>query len=164
MLKHKIFLHALMFSIILSACGPAKLSPQPTAEQIPLPTSIPSPVSSADWDISLTQSGGIAGVSRSLELQSNGMVVVVDECSGKRIERQLTQDEISKINQLLNSFSFQKLSTPMGCADCFFYTLQIRSGGRVVDIQSDEVNLNGTGAENLIGYLSNLMSAMLSNG
>ena len=164
MFQKKVFLMIVIFSTLLVACGSIELIPRPTLEPMPLPSSIPSPISSAAWDMVLKQSGGIAGISRALEVHSDGQIIVSEERSGKSVKRQLKADELTKINQLLTAFSFHRPTTPMGCADCFFFDLEIQSGGKNINVQSDQVNLHGSGAEDLINYLTGLMNAMLASG
>jgi len=150
----KIFLwNVLLFSILLTACGNPKPTPQPL------------PTLSIKWMVKMSQSGGFAGISRSIEISSDGAVTVKDERNGKIGKRQLTADELAKLTDLIRSASLKSpTGSPTECADCFIYHIEINSDGGKFTAQLDDVSLPDSGMKFLVGYLVKLMGQTLASG
>ena len=146
---------ALAFIVLTSACGPAQLVPS-------YPQPLPSPSSS--WDMTLTQSGGIAGVSLKVTVSSDGQLAAEDERSGRSVTQALPAATMAKLAAL---YSTVVLSTPQspnsGCADCFLYDLKLNSGGNALNLKFDDTTLGGSGAEELIRFLQQLRDAALKS-
>ena len=50
---------------------------------------------------------------------------------------------------------------PSACADCFIYDLQLTSGGKIVQIQADDITLPDSGVAELIRFLRELRDRAL---
>ncbi|MBI3161026.1 MAG: hypothetical protein HYZ23_00880 [Chloroflexi bacterium] len=138
---------------LLVACGPAS----PATEEQPLPTP------SRQWTtIQLTQSGGIMGLLRTIKISSEGATTVTDDRADKEVTGQLSDDELSQLNELLASASFAPPSgPPVGCADCFIYTLELSTSGQPIRWEANDVTLSNSGMEPLIAFLRGLIENAL---
>ena len=151
-IKRIVFI-TIMLGVMLSACKPS---------QTPIPTAQAFPSLSGDWTIQMTQSGGIMGMLRTIKIQNNGKFHLEDPRSKQSTERQLTSSQMKKLTGLVNSARLQGPSKPdAACADCFIYDLQITSGGQTFATQLNDVSLPNSGLEELVHFLSNLMSDLL---
>ncbi|MBI3738422.1 MAG: hypothetical protein HY258_05190 [Chloroflexi bacterium] len=159
MSRLKLLKSLLLFMVILSACGPARLGPGPLSTQAapqPLPTL------SDKWSLKLTQSGGIAGIMLTVEVSSDGKITAEDPRSGKSETRNLTTDELAELKKLISSAKISPNAAPYpGCADCFIYTLEINSGGHLARVQVDDITLKDSGALELVTYLRKLRNGLL---
>ncbi|HET7143300.1 MAG TPA: hypothetical protein VFI68_04690, partial [Anaerolineales bacterium] len=121
------------------------------------------PSMEGDWTISMTHSGGIIGLSRSVEISSNGKYIVTDDRSGKRVAGELASGELSVLkNIVINSeYLLMESRQPSGCADCFVYDLAIQGIGKKFSVQLDDISMPDSGMETLIIYLRNLIDSAL---
>ena len=146
---------ALVLVGVTSACGPAQLQPS-------YPQPLPSP--SGSWDLSLAQSGGIAGVSLKVTVSSDGQLTAEDARSNRSVTQTLPPDTMAKLAAL---YSAVALSTPQsphsGCADCFLYDLELNSAGKALSFKFDDTTLGGSGVEELIHFLQQLRDAALKS-
>jgi hypothetical protein len=138
----------------LSSCvffppAPVTLPTQPVSNQ----PSQELPKLTGDWHVSMAQTGGIAGVSRTLEISSSGETTVIDERSKKQTTAQLPADKIAVLTELVASSKYQPISQPSGCADCFIYKLEISSAGEKFQVQLDDISLPNSGLQPLINFL-----------
>jgi hypothetical protein len=132
---------------------------QPTAEAATATPSLPAAV---DWSVTLTQSGGIMGLMRSIAINSDGEYSATDERLNKTVSGQLTNNELAEIQTLITSMQFIEPSRPNAiCADCFVYEFQIQSGDQRISIQLDDITLPGSGMESLTSSLVKLLDAKL---
>lgn len=159
MTKPRFFPCLLLFATLLSACGPARISPTPLPTQAapqPLPTL-------ADkWSLKLTQSGGFAGVLLTVEVSSDGKISAEDSGSGKSKAQNLTADELAELKRLISTARISPNAGPYpGCADCFLYTLEINSNGKLSQVRADDITLKDSGALELVTYLRKLRNALL---
>lgn len=155
----------LLFSILLAACGRAAPTPRPLPSPVPLPTPQKIQNLAGKWTVILRLSGGIAGLSRSIEISSDGAATAKDERSNKSVKRQLTSDELTKLTSLINSSSLKApTGLPSACADCFNYNIQISSDSGKFAAQLDDISLPDSGMELLAGYMGKLMNQMLAGG
>jgi hypothetical protein len=105
----------------------------------------------------LDQSGGIAGVSLSLEISSDGRLTATDARSGRTVVQDVPQDNMRRLTQLYSAvLTATPKSLPSACADCFIYDLQVRSAGGIVQIHADDTTLADSGAAELIAFLRQL--------
>ena len=159
MSRLKLLKSLLLFTVILSACGPARFDPGPLSTQAapqPLPTL------SDKWSLKLTQSGGIAGIMLTVEVLSDGKITAEDPRSGKSEKRDLTTDELAELKRLVSSAKISPNAAPYpGCADCFIYTLEVNSNGNLSRIQVDDITLKDSGALELVTYLRKLRNGLL---
>lgn len=101
----------------------------------------------ANWQLSLTMSGGFAGFYRQLRLSDNGKMVINDLKMKKSIEKQLDKKSLQSIHEFVTTLlarphkkSVQKLVNK--CADCIIYTLVVNgySGMRIQRYAQAEIN------------------------
>jgi len=142
----------------LSSCvffppAPVALPTQPVSNQ----PAQELPKLTGDWHIRTEQSGGIAGVSRTLEISSSGEMTVTDERSKKQTTAQLPADKIAALTELVASSKYQPISQPSGCADCFIYNLEISSAGEKFQVQLDDISLPNSGLQPLINFLGEFL-------
>ena len=146
-------LSILVMIFTLAACGPARLE----ETQQPLPTA------SADWtSITFTQSGGFMGMLRALEIARDGSWKFTDERASESITGKLSADELSQLTQLVSSLSIKSSGQSGVCADCFIYSVEISSSGKLFTAEADDVNLSDSGLEPLVSFLTDLMRKALA--
>ncbi len=144
---------SLALMILGSACGPARLEPAD-------PQPLPSPTGS--WTLSLTQSGGIAGVSKKVEISSDGELTAQDLRTGRSVTQTLSQETMARLTDLYIPLMFvTPQSPPSACADCFIYDLSVSAGGRVVNVHADDTTVAASGATELIALLRQLRDEAL---
>lgn len=133
---------------------------QPTAEAATATPALPAPAT--DWFVTLTQSGGIMGLMRSIAINSDGEFTATDERSDKTVTGQLTNAEFTEIRTLITGMQYIEPPRPNAvCADCFVYAYQIQRGDQRISIQLDDITLPGSGLESLTGSLVKLLDAKL---
>lgn len=142
----KIIVHSVLFILLLAACNT-------TADS----KSVNLPQLTDAWSIAMTHSGGIAGVSYFIEVIANGKYTVRDDRSGATFTGQLSPAELEKLTRLVNSTEFSQSLEPHGCADCFIYDIQITSKGEKFSAQVDDITIEKSGLEPLIGALRNII-------
>ncbi len=121
------------------------------------------PVMKGDWMVSMNHSGGIMGLSRSIEVSSEGKYTVIDERGGKKVTKELGSDELDKLQGIVGSSKYITMESPKpsGCADCFIYALSIQGSGEKFNVQLDDISLPDSGMEPLITYLRALIDNAL---
>ncbi|MDP1546227.1 MAG: hypothetical protein Q8L87_09415 [Anaerolineales bacterium] len=133
---------------------------RPTAETATGATALPTP--ELRWSVSLTQSGGIMGLMRSIEINSDGEFSATDERLGKTVSGKLTEDELAELQMLVTNLKFTEPPRPNAvCADCFVYDFQIQTGGKTSSIQLDDITLPNSGLELLAASLVELLNVKL---
>jgi hypothetical protein len=157
MMPRTIFLYVLLMTLFITGCGSFS-----TPEPFNTPTIKP-PAPGGDWTIKMTQSGGIMGISRSIEVSSDGKYSVVDERQNKTVTGELTTNELSELNELVINSSYVPETKPNGCecADCFVYDLEMQVNGVKLSVQLNDVSLLNSGLELLVTYLRGLMDTAL---
>jgi hypothetical protein len=163
-----VFLYALLIILLVAGCGPSStLEPLISTPESPMSTpELPKsnlPVLDGNWKIKMTHSGGIMGLSRSIEISSDGKYTVIDERANKSVTRELERDELSKLINIVacSEYISMTLPQPSGCADCFVYDLAIHGDGKKFSVQVDDISLPDSGMENLVMYVRDLMDAAL---
>jgi len=157
-----IFLFVLLIPLLIAGCG-RSVTPEPLkTPTLESPASNP-PAVSGEWTISMTHSGGIMGLMRSIEILSNGKYTVSDERANKTITKELSANGLSKLQEIVSNTEYitPERSLPSGCADCFIYNLEIKGSGKKFAVQVDDISLPNSGMETLIMYLRDLMDAAL---
>jgi hypothetical protein len=151
------FLYALLITLLITSCGSFS-----TPEPFNTPTTKPS-TPGGDWTIKMTQSGGIMGLSRSIEVTSDGKYSVVDERANKTVTGELTANELSELNKLVKTSNHIPATKPdgKGCADCFVYDLEIQVNGENFSFQLNDVTLPNSGLEPSVTYLRGLIDTAL---
>lgn len=150
----KKLLHITIFSVLfLSACGGAAGVPASTSE--PVKGSVPALAGS--WTIAMTHSGGIMGLSRSVEVDSTGIYTVKDDRTDKTFTGQLSEEELVDLVNVVKSTSYTPEKTPHGCADCFIYDIQITSDGGRFSAQVDDISIEESGLSDLVMALRGII-------
>jgi hypothetical protein len=109
----------------------------------------------------MTQSGGIMGLLRSIEVSSDGKYAVIDERAGNTVTGELTNEELATLHDLIAGFEFAAPKIPAVCADCFVYDVEIESGGKKMIVKADDVALPDSGMESLVDFLRSIMDSAL---
>jgi hypothetical protein len=123
----------------------------PTAEITSLPAL------SGDWQVKMTQSGGIMGLMRSVEISADGSYTVTDGRTSKSTNGQLSKTELESLVKMVESSQYSKYNLPYGCADCFIYDIEITSGDGNFSVQLDDVSLGDSGLESLVKMLREII-------
>lgn len=153
MRSHSVLALMLLILIGLSSCSPTSSFPPP----------IPSP--DDGWNVTLTQTGGFAGVHLVIRVSSDGMLLAEDRRSGLVISRPTSKSLLQDLTRMIANGELPKGSPPPSvCADCFVYDLQIISNRGSLRIQTDDSNLKRSGAEELILFLVDARDRALSSG
>jgi hypothetical protein len=138
--------------LFLFACAPA-----------PVLTGQATPGKSNMWKIAFTQSGGFIGISRTIDVTSEGQMTASDKRSGATANRVLSPEEIQAIGKLYSqALSAEQPLQPSACADCYIYDLDLTSDAKTVNIHLDDTNLSGSAAEPLVTYLRQLRDSALT--
>ena len=151
---NKFSLSLLIAFIFLSSCG--------TAGSIkPIPQPLASP--SDNWDVKLTQSGGIAGVLLTIDVSSDGQLKVEDQRSQRSASKILPSQTTTELKGLiLNTGLSTSRVLQSACADCFIYDLEIQSDGNDVNIHVDDATINDSSAQGLITTLLKIRDEALN--
>jgi len=131
-----------------------------TAASRPAPTSaLPSPERA--WTIKLTQSGGIMGLMRKIEIHSDGSCTVIDERASQTRNSRLSDAELAALAERISSIEYLPYTKQSTCADCFMYDLEISREGGIFTARVDDVSLPESGLEALITDLRKIMEREL---
>ncbi|MFN8412761.1 MAG: hypothetical protein U0Z26_10270 [Anaerolineales bacterium] len=134
--------------------------PQPASTATPEPQKTSLPFLAGDWQITLHHSGGIMGLSRSIEVSSDGTYTVTDEISKQTKQGQLSKEELDNLLKIATSSQFSPNTEQYGCADCFIYNIEILSDTKF-SAQVDDVTVEASGLEPLITNLREIMEREL---
>jgi len=156
-MSRTVYLLVLLAALLITGCS-LSLAPDP------LKTSLPTPIAlESEWTINMAHSGGIMGVSRSIQISSNGKYTVTDHRTATTMTGELTGNELSKLNKIVSESNFESTERdqPSVCADCFIYSFEIQSNGKIFTCQADDITLPSSGLETLAIYLRDLMDKAL---
>ena len=120
------------------------------------------PTLAGTWTIRMVHSGGIMGLSRSIEVSSEGMYTVTDERAGGTKKGRLSEEELKRLAQLVSSVQYSPPTGPSGCADCFIYDIEISGAGKPFTARADDVTLSASGLEPLVSALGAIMDRELN--
>lgn len=150
----KKWIHIVIFiSLFLTACGAVTEMPLNTAE----PGNGSLPTLTGSWSITMTHSGGIMGLSRSVQIDSTGIYTVKDDRTEETFKGQLSEEELTALMYAVNSTSYATEKTPHGCADCFIYDLQILSDTGKFSAQVDDISIEESGLADLVMVLRGII-------
>jgi hypothetical protein len=135
-------------TLILSACASTTAETLPTLENT--------------WTVEMTHSGGIAGISRSIEIASDGGFTVLDNQAGTNRVGQLAADELEELKEIVDSTQYSTVSKETGCADCFVYDIAIAGTGKPFKARVDDVNMEESGLVPLVMILRTIMERELN--
>ncbi|MBC7876025.1 MAG: hypothetical protein H7Y59_02540 [Anaerolineales bacterium] len=163
-----IFLYTLIISLLIASCGqtitPIPLKTPTRSAPKPSPSPIPSLQVNEEWTITMSHSGGIMGLMRSIEISSDGKYTVTDGREDKTITKQLSANALSELHEIVSNTEFvsPEKSLPSGCADCFIYDLEIQHGNeKPFSVQVDDITMPGSGMEKMITHLRGLLEKAL---
>ena len=139
----------ILFAILLSACGG-----EPTIAYTP-------PALDENWSVTMTLSGGIAGLMQNIEVNSDGSYTVSDQRAGNTKTGTLTETQRTQLKGMLEGFQFNSPKVPSGCADCFIYEVAITSSGKKMIVSADDVTLGDSGMGELVQFLRGIMDTAL---
>lgn len=150
-------IHITIFgAFLLSACGGAATTNNlPT--QMPEPAKGSLPALTDTWTISMTHSGGIMGLLRSVEIISTGSYTVKDERSDKNIAGQLSEEELANVIEVVNSSTYSQNKNPAICADCFIYDIVITGDGGEFSAQVNDISIEESGLSPLVTILRGII-------
>ena len=151
---------ALVF--VAAACG--GLPPRATPST-PVPTQTESGepcVLGNPWDLTFDQTGGIAGLSRSLQVASSGEALARDQRMGREVSFQLLAAERANLEAALSSVCGAALGTPPpNCADCFQYAVRLEGVGGRFEFLANDAGLAGHPGAELIDLLRSMLEEAL---
>jgi hypothetical protein len=114
------------------------------------------------WSLTFTLSGGIAGLNRTLQLESGGAATALDRQRSLQVRRHVSRDELSEIERLAApAASFDKSGNDV-CRDCLTYTIDLRAPGRTVSIRANDITLSDSKAAALVQALTRMQQRLLS--
>jgi hypothetical protein len=142
-----------LITLLLSSCGIISTS---------APAKNQSPTLEGNWTIRMTHSGGIMGLSRSIEITSDGTYTVADQRTGQRKEGKLSEDEFTQLTQLVASTQYSPSNQPSGCADCFIYNIEISGAAKTFTANADDVTLADSGLGPLVMQLRAIIDRELN--
>jgi hypothetical protein len=143
-------LHITLFSaLFLSACGAPVSTPEPVKGSLP--------TLAGSWTITMTHSGGIMGLSRSVQVESTGIYTVKDDRTDESFTGQLSEEELADLVNVVKSSNYAIEKTPHGCADCFIYDIQITSDDGRFSAQVDDISIEESGLSDLVMALRGII-------
>ncbi len=135
---------------VLSACGPSRAFPGP----------LPSPMT--PWIVTLTQTGGFAGVSLRIQVSSDGQMIAQDQRAGRTVTQAVPADTTSTLNGLIAGIELsQKERLSSACADCFIYDLEIVTPNGTTRVRADDSTVGDSGAQAIIQMLGKMRDQAL---
>lgn len=112
------------------------------------------------WSVKMTQSGGIMGLMRSVEITSDGSITISDDRLEKSITGKLPDSDVRILKELVAGSHYFISEFPNSvCADCFVYHVEIQSGKQTFIAQLDDITLPDSGMEPLVSFLLAIMDA-----
>jgi hypothetical protein len=135
-----------MVLVLLFAAG-CSLSPQKSSN-----ANLPS--LDGDWSVVFSYSGGIAGLSRQIQISSDGQFTAMDVYGNKTVTGTLTSNQQADLKELVAASEYIPPTEPQGgCADCFYYDLSIQGSKDNFSAQTDDINVSDSGLAPLVNYL-----------
>ena len=103
------------------------------------------------------------GLSRSIDVSSNGSYTVTDERTNKIVNGKLDANELSKLTTLVNSAKYSPPIPPKGmaCADCFIYDLEIQGNNGNFSAELNDISLPNSGLASLVETLRGIIDSAL---
>jgi len=146
--------------LLLAACGSS-------ATQTPVKPARPSKTKGAPaaWtSIKMNQSGGVAGVSHTIQFGQDGNGSAIDDQTNKTVPLTLTGEQLAQLNSFINAVAkFPKVALDTSCADCFVYSLDVSFSTKIRSLKLSDTQLTASGFEPLVTFLRTLLDAALVN-
>lgn len=105
------------------------------------------------WRVTLNQSGGIIGMSRSIDVAGDGSVNVTDLRSGKTWQSRLTTERLQELEKMVTAASYTQVRATAGCADCFIFYLTVTSDTGQFEVELNQIDLANSGLQPVIDFL-----------
>jgi len=168
-----------ILALALAACGGVSNAAEPEQPTAPLPTetsvAVPATIpataaegpceSAVAWSITFEVSGGLAGMDRTLSLDSEGKAVAADVRKGTEASASLTDEQVARVGALLQTLCpFESTRRKTICADCLSYELVIQWGDQSFRLSATDVTLAEQRLEPLVSELNALLGEVLKNG
>jgi hypothetical protein len=148
-----VHLTAVFMMLFLPGCAPAV----DVGFDAPTP-----PELEGEWSVKMTQSGGIMGLMRSVEVSSDGNFTISDGRLEPATTGKLSDDDLRMLRELVENARVSARGANISvCADCFVYDIEITSNGKTFTAQVDDMTLPDSGMEALVTFLRGLMDANL---
>lgn len=119
------------------------------------------PALEGEWIVRMTQSGGIMGMMRSIEVAADGRYVAADQRAGDIVKGEFTEDELKDLMDMVAALEFTSSLSTAECADCFMFNVEIQGSGQKMIVQADDLSLEDSGLEALVRFLSEKMDSAL---
>jgi hypothetical protein len=154
-------------ALLILSCSFFSTPPRIFATPTPQPTATPSREKLPDigntWKIKMTQSGGIMGLLRTIEISSDGNFTVLDERTKKNVSGTLSPKDITNLKEQISTSGFISDNNPKNaaCADCFVYDLEIQGDKGKFSTQLNDISLPNSGLESLVTFLRDSIDAAL---
>lgn len=150
------FIYIFLITVFLISCASV------TAETTkPTKTILPTPENT--WTtIKMNHSGGIMGLSRSIEVSSSGTYTVTDDRDSRTEQGKLSQEQLNTLKKLISSLEYVPNDKPYGCADCFIYDIEISGTGKPFKAQVDDVTIDESGLAPLVKALRAIIDRELN--
>jgi len=158
MLKTSFILTAFLIITLISGCV---ASPDPIFTPLPSPNPTASsnrlPSLTGDWVVTINQSGGIMGMSRTMKITSSGELSFEDRRANSSRQDRLSPEKIAELIDLISTVNYSPISVETGCADCFIFFIEINSPNGDFQARLNQLDLPASGLEPLVTFLvSNL--------
>jgi hypothetical protein len=112
--------------------------------------------------VTLTVSGGIAGLHRVFSLESSGAATATEHGRSLQIRRPASRDELIEIERLVASAESVAMQNDGFCRDCLTYAIDLRVSGRVVTIRANDLTLSSSKAAPLVQTLTRVRQQLLA--
>lgn len=114
------------------------------------------------WQINMQISGGVAGVRRSIVVNSLGEATASDAKKNQTVSSQLSEDELGKLFGLIKDLPEEWVMVNKDCKDCFEYALDITRGAKEFSANLNDLELVDTDLDPLINALLVIQNQLLS--
>ena len=150
-----IYAFAVIVALLIAGCA---------SSQTNTPAATPTQPAMADeWTVTMTHSGGIMGLMRTVEVSSDGSYTVTDERSKSKVISELNETDLATLRELVSNAELRSPedSRPSVCADCFIYDIEIQSSGKNFTIQLNDITLSDSVMEGLVAFLRGLINSAM---
>ncbi len=142
-MRNYILSFTILLTLLISACKSEGVTYTP-------------PVLEGEWIVSMTQTGGIAGINRHIEIKSDGNYIIRSQNNNEEQKAKLSSDRLEKLKELIATLEVKNPQAIAVCADCFLYTIEIQTGGKKMIFEFDDITLPDSGAGDLVMFLQKL--------
>ncbi len=115
------------------------------------------------WSVTLSISGGFAGLAKNIHIDSNGLMIINNFKNNKRIQNKINNKKLRVLSNLIykrikDTSEPVKLPVLKHCADCFQYKLSIRwQNGQQLAALND-LNLRQSAFNDIVLFLRKMAS------